>query len=396
MDFNFEKNKLYSYLGKPLVEDLKKYNAYIAGGTLTSLFCNREINDIDVYFRSEDDLIRFLEEIWENGKYVVSNTNKATLLVYDNLNLQLIHYHYYETPQDIFKTFDFTACMGVYDFKSEEFILHNDFLKHNSQRILRFNSETSYPIVSLLRVQKYEGKGYYISKTEFIRIILTCMALEINSYEELKEQIGGLYGLDMSKLFKDIEDSDNEKFDLHKAIDAIANITLSDDYFKEPTPVHFGNLDDLIDTIMKTPFKAVKLNDQIYRIMADNSLKPTSNEELAQLISSKEYINELKVYKFVHKHDNGDLRSFYNSLFKYDIRKEVSAFTDDRNNGKLYFKYKNNINKSNYFGEKEGVLIEALISEEDVKLIDEDSILVKKAFITRVVPESEWKEWVNI
>jgi hypothetical protein len=51
MAYEFEKNKLYSILGKSLVENLKCCHAYIAGGTITSLFCNREYNDIDIYFR---------------------------------------------------------------------------------------------------------------------------------------------------------------------------------------------------------------------------------------------------------------------------------------------------------------------------------------------------------
>lgn len=51
MSYEFEQKKLYNYLGKVLVESLKRNRAYIAGGSITSLFCNREINDFDIYFR---------------------------------------------------------------------------------------------------------------------------------------------------------------------------------------------------------------------------------------------------------------------------------------------------------------------------------------------------------
>jgi hypothetical protein len=195
MEFQFEKNKLYAYLGEDLVKVLKHHKGFIAGGTITSLFCNREINDVDVYFRDEESILGFLNEVWSGGRHVVSHTKKATQLMYDDINLQVIHFQYFNRSEEIFNTFDFTTCMGCYDFDTEHFTLHPDFLKHNSQRILKFNSETAFPIVSLLRVQKYEKKGYSISKPEFIRIILTCMNLAIESYDELKEQLGGMYGI---------------------------------------------------------------------------------------------------------------------------------------------------------------------------------------------------------
>ncbi|MEC1259989.1 hypothetical protein P9D34_05915 [Bacillus swezeyi] len=52
MGYQFEKNKLYAYLGKDLVKSLKKFEVIVAGGAITSLFNNKAINDIDLYFRS--------------------------------------------------------------------------------------------------------------------------------------------------------------------------------------------------------------------------------------------------------------------------------------------------------------------------------------------------------
>lgn len=58
--YEFEKNKLYQHLEdgtpslKSLIQDFKDQKVMIAGGAITSLFCNREINDIDVYFRTEE------------------------------------------------------------------------------------------------------------------------------------------------------------------------------------------------------------------------------------------------------------------------------------------------------------------------------------------------------
>ncbi|AZV43612.1 hypothetical protein BAOM_3003 [Peribacillus asahii] len=389
----FEKNKLYDYLGEDLIDTFKHHNAIIAGGTVTSLFNNKDINDIDVYFRDEDSLINFLSDVWSSSCWIVSNTNKATQFMYKKkdkeVNVQLIHFKYFNAAEDIFDTFDYTVCMGAYDFTTEEFILHPDFLKHNSQRILKFNSETAFPIVSLLRVQKYEKKGYVISKPEFIRIILTCMNLNINTYEELKDQLGGMYGINYDKLFEDIED---EEFDLQYAIDKIANISLSEDYFVKPAPVEFGGIDDIIDNIIKTPFQYIKKNDENYRIGSTGLLRKTKVITYGEQVDGSDYFNGLKIYKFVKKEDDV-YRSFYKNKFIYKIGEEVKASREDYADGKLYFNYKDTIAQSTYKDRNNAVLIEATIDLDGFEYGEDGVITTNKAFITREVPISEWEEW---
>lgn len=394
MNTQFEKKKLYAYLGEDLVEDLKAYNAIIAGGTITSLFSNNEINDIDVYFRSEEDTIAFVEQVWNDQRHVVSCTNKALQFMYEDVNVQVIHFEYFKNAYDIFKTFDFTACMGAYDFKKEKFILHNEFVKHNSQRLLKFNSNTAFPIVSLLRVQKYKEKGYTISKPEFIRIVLTCMKLEINTYEELKDQLGGMYGVNLDKLFEDVDEGN---FNLQDALDVIADITLSDEYFEKPKPVDFDSLQDLIESIKKVKFKAVRLDGKVYKILDDGSYRKTSMEHLAEIIPINEHFKDTKIYKFVNKKADG-LYSFWSSDFKYEVGKEVIAKKTESGffeNGKLYFNNKKDIKSSSYYYESKKVLIEAEFNPNDVLSINKTGVQVSKAIIVREVPEKEWNEWVK-
>lgn len=76
----FEKNKLYDYLGD-FAEYLEDYNCFVAGGAISSLFTNKEINDIDIYFRNESLFIEFVTEMWESySAHVVTATDKATLI----------------------------------------------------------------------------------------------------------------------------------------------------------------------------------------------------------------------------------------------------------------------------------------------------------------------------
>lgn len=217
--YEYEKKKFSNYLGG-LYDYLKSYNAIVAGGSITSIFSNREINDVDVYFRNKEDLYGFLCEVGKD-KFILAKTEKALLFIYDELKVQTIFFRYFDTIEQLFNTFDFTVCMGAYDFATEEFILHKDFLKHNSQRILKFNPETAYPIISEMRVQKYVDKGYYISRTERVKILLTICDLEIDSYDTLKEQCGGMYGESFDEL---IQNDCNDDFSIKKAVSKIEEV----------------------------------------------------------------------------------------------------------------------------------------------------------------------------
>jgi hypothetical protein len=392
MNFQFEKNKLYNYLGEDLVEALKKHNAFVAGGVITSLFCNREINDIDVYFRNEDSLINFLTDIWNNGMWVVSHTKKATLFIYDRTKIQLIHFRYFNNPQEIFDTFDFTVCMGCFDFSTEEFVLHEDFLKHNSQRLLKFNSSTAFPIVSLLRVQKYQEKGYTISKPEFIRIILTCMNLEINSFDELKDQLGGMYGINYDKIFDNIKD---EEFSLLTSIEKIADLSLSDEYFNLPESIGFNDLDDLIESISKKPVKYFIHNDEIYKINYQGLLVKTDNEPLYGVeISADEFFKENKFYKFVKK-ENDRYFSFYDPSFEYTIGEVVTAkgSLTGYYSGRLHFCELQELKHSTYSDRSDGVVIEVQIEAEDFIGLH-GHILAKRCKVLREVPKEEYEQYL--
>lgn len=396
IDTKFEKNKLYSLLGQDLVGLLKQNKAYVAGGTITSLFSNREIKDIDIYFRDEESAINFLVDVWEENRYIVSHTKKATLMLYDDAEIQLIHFDYFKSPDDIFKSFDFTACMGCFDFTTEEFILHPDFLKHNSQRIIKYNSNTAFPIVSLMRVQKYEEKGYKISKPELIRIVLSCMNLDIESYDDLKEHLGGMYGINYDKLFEDVQD---QEFNLEEAINKIANITLSEDYFKKPVSIEFKNVEELISNISTLPVKCLYINDKLHKINWFGRLEGIKQlPEKHILLDTEEYFKEHKFYKYVKKKEDTYF-SFFDPNFEYVIGENAVArlnngnsYYNDRDNaGKLHLNDKKSIDTSTYKNHTGAVLLELSVTPEDFVDADDGHIRVKKVTVIREVPESEYK-----
>lgn len=388
MSYVFETNKLHAYLGEELVRRMRDYKAYVAGGTVTSLFCNREINDVDVYFKNEKDAIGFLANLMENGAWVVSHTKKATQLMYDEKNVQIIHFDYYENIDRLFESFDYTVCMGAFDFERNEYNLHKDFLKHNSQRIMKFNRLTSYPIVSMLRVQKYLDKGYTISKPEFVRVVLTCMTLKIKSYEELKDHLGGLYGENFDLLFEDVAD---EEFDLEKAIDKLADLSLSEDYFNTPS----GNeceeytVEELIKSISKEPVKYFKSKDSVFIINYFDQLEIVEEiPEYGLEIDSSKYFSENKFYKYVSKRD-GRYFSHYNNSFEYELCSEVIADNSGRNNGKLYFHELNDLDNATYKDRSDSVLIEVMLNPNEVVSASDGIVESKKCYVVRELESPE-------
>lgn len=169
--------------------------AFAAGGAVTSVFTNRGINDVDVYFKSREAFEFAVAQAYEEGWWCVSSSKRAVTFS-DNggVPVQFMHFDFFPTVQAIFDAFDFTVVMGALDFDTDEFSFHDDFLKHNSQRFLRFHPGTRYPLASATRVLKYQERGYTIGKGDILKIALASRKVKIETWEELKDQIGGAYG----------------------------------------------------------------------------------------------------------------------------------------------------------------------------------------------------------
>ncbi len=385
--YQFEKNKLYDYIGKHLVNRLKEYKCFVAGGTITSLFTNNKINDLDVYFRDEKSCIDFVKECYEDSKdWINLLTKKSVLMRVDEKEIQVIHFKFFKDAQEIFDTFDFTVCMGAFDFETEQFTLHEDFMKHNSQRIIKFNKNTAFPIVSLLRVHKYNNKSYTISKPEFLRIAIKCMDLDIKTVDELKEHLGGMYGINYDKI---INFEQGEEFSFDKVIDKIENLALDEDYFKKPEELKFDDITDIISTIKKIPLKITYIKDKLYKITHSNNLKEINSKPPFSIeVAADEYYKDKKFYKFVKK-SGDDYISHHDNSFKYYIGKEAVP-----KNEHLYFCEKEEILDNGYY--RSGAMLEVEIPYEHFCYKDGGKIHATKCVVIREVPESEYKNWETV
>lgn len=191
MNTEYYKKAIQNYFEKVDIPE----GVYLAGGALTSMFSGQAINDLDCYFSSPKALSEFLDN---NSIYIQSATDKAltctiTTSRYSSVTLQCIYFDYFEKAEDIFDSFDFTVNMAAFDFDSEEFVFHPEFFKDLASKKLVFNPKTCFPIVSMMRTQKYIKRGYSISNKDFRKIILEVNKLDLSTKDNFIKQIGGMY-----------------------------------------------------------------------------------------------------------------------------------------------------------------------------------------------------------
>lgn len=207
--------------------------AFIAGGAITSAFSNTPINDVDFYFKSEAAFMLAIESAYDEGWWAVSATDRSVTFVQDNLTIQLIYFEYFDSPTAVFDAFDFTCVMGAYDIDAKEFAFHDNFFKHLAQRHLSFHAGTRFPFVSLLRVHKYQQRGFNIGHGDILRIALRCHQVPLNSWEDLAHAIGGHYGdRALDKAFLSEYQDGHQAFSIDNAI----NLLLTDGALKVVTP----------------------------------------------------------------------------------------------------------------------------------------------------------------
>lgn len=154
----------------------------------------REYDNEYDYLGDEDDNLPTMKRVGVTDKSVMFYFGKDPVL-------QCVAVDVFKTTEDIFNKFDFTINMGAFNFKDGVWEFNSNFLKHIAQRILVVNHKTEYPIMSLLRSEKYKSRGYTISKKETMKLAMTIASLQIESWESAKSHLSGMYGMKLSDIF---------------------------------------------------------------------------------------------------------------------------------------------------------------------------------------------------
>lgn len=244
----------------PLPFGLK--GCYLAGGAILSVVTKKEISDYDIYPKTKKDMIDiFYSLIEDEGCFVLNISERAVTFKSNTVKndkderaiIQVMTFDEFSTSEKIFDYFDFSVCMGAFDTDTEEYHFHPDFWPSVSSRTLYFNANTKFPLNSAIRVGKYTSKGYFLPKTESIKLSLaTIQGGMPNSWDELEEAIGGSYGKNV-KLF-----AENKEYSYYNALEVLDSISLDFEYVEQD----YSNItaDDLENVFSGSPPKILTLS----------------------------------------------------------------------------------------------------------------------------------------
>lgn len=224
------KEMVFELVGEELTTLFKKHKVLLAGGSIRSLYCStlenaheyekeNTVKDLDIYFKSKENIIELVKDLKELGYDIICETSNAITLGQEgHYPIQLIVLeNTIGGAENIMKSFDFSVCSAVFDFELEEFFFDKHFKIDNKKRKLRFNTDTSFPIASLIRVGKYVKKKYSINNIEYLKIALSINRVKISSFEDLKLQLQGIDTL----ILKPVTDNliDNQDYDMNEFLD---------------------------------------------------------------------------------------------------------------------------------------------------------------------------------
>lgn len=222
-EFETQIENTVDLLGFDMYQALTKAKAIIAGGAVLSNFTHQEVKDVDVYFRSKESMINaFIELTRDWNSIYLGHTDKSITLKdrESNMIIQFICFDFFENAEAVFDAFDFTVCMAAIELGDEpELVMHPQFLSDVASRTLHFNANTKYPYISLVRTRKYKERGYKIGKGNLLSIAIACSNSPIKSWEEAKEQLGGVYGYVI-----DLEIDKNSEFSPEKLHEVVTRI----------------------------------------------------------------------------------------------------------------------------------------------------------------------------
>lgn len=169
---------------------VSKEGPWIAGGAMRSLVANEEhVSDYDFFFKDKEQMELFRSNLEASTAINIlkkkSNDHCDTYSIvipykeYNKFEVQLVHISYYDSPQLLLDSFDYTICQFAYDGES---LFTGEFsILDLMRRRLAVNTIT-YPVSSVRRMIKYTNKGF-TACAGCITEVLKKVALDPNSLD---------------------------------------------------------------------------------------------------------------------------------------------------------------------------------------------------------------------
>lgn len=317
-----------------IMQCLKAHEVMISGGLWTSAFTGEEVNDVDCYFKSKEHLVNFLKDLdhlSEYNLYINSVTDKSMTVVGLGFPLQLIYFQYFDKVKDIFKTFDFTINMCGWDCGKEKLYKDKSFFADLAQKRLRFNKGTAFPLISALRVDKYKDRGYEISRSEMLKILLEVSKLKLDTKEEFIKHVGGMYG---ATILKRVEEMPSFSIDATLKLVSESNSEvkgLFEQPKENPEMIHTSIEEVLIAMVMKNP-KYSCFGTGAYELVEKGVyIKDPMVTDLMKIFHPKGLVKAPPIedgiyYKWVRPTEDPNVfKSIYDETFTYTLNEDAEG-----------------------------------------------------------------------
>jgi hypothetical protein len=246
-------------------------DVFVTGGSIASLLSGEEINDFDLYFKTQETALAVAKYYADN--YLESHEDKVLvetyeftgitgvkeervrllkdknpMIVLDNhgeyeprcftptaislKDIQLV-FRFYGTPEEVHRTYDFVHCTNVYEYAEDRLTLNADAMYSILSKTLIYHGSL-YPICSILRTRKFIARGWTINAPQMIKMIIQTQNVNLKDRDTLFDQLVSVDALYFQEFFSRI--SNNEDIDLttiaefmEEAFDTIGQLTANTD-----------------------------------------------------------------------------------------------------------------------------------------------------------------------
>jgi tRNA nucleotidyltransferase/poly(A) polymerase len=174
-----------SYFKTIALDLLDPIECWVAGGAVRDYFTVGHItSDVDVFFKNKTDFDAAFSKLSEIQKPSYSDDRIANFYI-QKRKIQLIQSHFFDSPEESIKSFDFTVCCAAVD--RNQVYTHETFFIDLSRRRLVINA-LPYPLSTLERLQKYIKRGYTICNGGLLELARGIQGLELDNDSEKNEE----------------------------------------------------------------------------------------------------------------------------------------------------------------------------------------------------------------
>jgi len=170
---------------------MANHSGYIAGGCFKGLFAGEKIKDVDVFFTDAEKAKAAVSYFTTNSEFKPGYSNDRVASFVDSktgIRVEVI-FGFVGEAEQMLSNFDFTITKAAYiknaDTSQYEFIFHERFFEHLSNRKLVIDDKVLFPISTFERSLRYTRYGFNLcgeSKSRIIQSVQGFTNISLNDF----------------------------------------------------------------------------------------------------------------------------------------------------------------------------------------------------------------------